>query len=92
MKNPCPGIPGQGPFAQRGKLFDRVFVALNHLFDHLAANRASLAGSQVAVIALLQGNANLVGSFHLELFHSLLSFRDNDIVIAFHNQITPFCT
>ena len=42
-----------------------------HLLDHLAAHGTSLTGGQVAVVALLEVHANLAGSFHLELVHSL---------------------
>ena len=36
-----------------------LLVALDHLLDHLAADRAGLAGGQIAVVALLEVDANL---------------------------------
>lgn len=36
-----------------------VLVGLDHLFHHLAPNRAGLLAGQVAVVALLQGDAHL---------------------------------
>ena len=48
-----------GPFAGfRGKL-QVLLVGLDHLLDHLAADRAGLAGGQVAVVAVLQIHADL---------------------------------
>ena len=41
-----------------------------YMFNHLAADRASLAGGQIAVVALLEVDADLAGGFHLELVHS----------------------
>ena len=43
----------------KGKL-QVLLVRLDHLLDHLAADRAGLAGSQVTVIAFLQVDANLL--------------------------------
>ena len=40
-----------------------------HFLNHLAADRAGLAGGQIAVVALLEVDANLAGGFHLELVH-----------------------
>ena len=39
-------------------LLHAVLVGLDHLLDHLAADGAGLAGGQVAVIALLQVDAD----------------------------------
>lgn len=36
-----------------------LLVALDHLLDHLAADRAGLAGGQIAVVALLEVDADL---------------------------------
>ena len=36
-----------------------ALVSLDHLLDHLAADAAGLTGGQVAVVALLQVDANL---------------------------------
>ena len=61
-----------------------------HFLDHLAAHRTGLAGSQIAVVSLLQVNAYLVGGLHLELVHCLAGIGDHDlvsavVVIAGHN-------
>ena len=40
-------------------LLQAVLVGLDHLFHHLAPNRAGLLAGQVAVVALLQGDAHL---------------------------------
>ena len=46
--------------ALRKKPFLQVLlVALDHLFNHLAADRAGLAGGQIAVVALLEVDADL---------------------------------
>ena len=36
-----------------------LFVGLDHLLDHLAADRAGLAAGQVAVVALLEVDTDL---------------------------------
>ena len=46
------------PWFSSGKL-QRLLVGLDHLLDHLAADRAGLTGGQVAVVAFLQVDANL---------------------------------
>lgn len=51
-----------------------------HLFDHLAADRTGFTGGQVAVVALLEVDADFAGSFHLELIEGFTSLRDNRIV------------
>ena len=38
-----------------------ALVSLDHLLDHLAADRTGLAGGQVAVVALLQVDADFLG-------------------------------
>ena len=43
-------------------LFNGVFVSLDHLLDHLTADRACFAGGQVTVVALLQVDADLIAS------------------------------
>ena len=40
-------------------LLQIVLVSLDHFLDHLAAHGASLTGSQITVVALLQVDANL---------------------------------
>ena len=47
-----------GDFWHTGEL-QVLLVALDHPLDHLAADGAGLAGSEVAVIALLQVDADL---------------------------------
>ena len=37
----------------------RLLVGLDHLLDHLAADRTGLAGGQIAVVAFLQVHADL---------------------------------
>lgn len=43
----------------RKSLLQVLLVALDHLLDHLAADRAGLAGGQIAVVALLEVDADL---------------------------------
>ena len=79
--------------ALRKKPFLQVLlVALDHLFDHLAADRAGLAGGQIAVVALLEVDADLAGGFHLELVHSGLGLGDVELVavLAGHNDFLLF--
>jgi hypothetical protein len=59
------------------------------LFDHLAADGASLAGGQVTVVAVSQVDAHFLGSLHLELLHSLLSLGNIDLVVL-HLRFSPF--
>ena len=40
-------------------LLQAVLVGLDHLLDHLAADRAGLTAGQAAVVAFLQVDANL---------------------------------
>ena len=40
-------------------LLQAVFIGLDHLADHLAADGASLLAGQIAVVALLQIDADL---------------------------------
>ena len=44
-------------------LLHAFFVGLDHLFDHLAADGARLAGGEVAVIALLEVDTDFVCGF-----------------------------
>jgi len=41
------------------RLLQTLLVGLDHLLDHLAADTACLTGSQVAVVAVGQVNADL---------------------------------
>ena len=52
-------------------LLHAALIGFDHLLDHLAADGAGLLGRQIAVIALLQGNAHLRGRLHLEAVHGL---------------------
>ena len=84
-------------FVSEENLFDRIFVRFDHLLDHLATDRTGLSGGQVAIVALLQVNANLVGSFHFEFLHSGFRLGNNDFVVAGHSvtllwfSISNFC-
>ena len=60
------------------------------LFDHLAADGAGLTGGQVTVVTVLQVDAHFLCSLHLELLHSSLSLGNIDLVIALHNDLSPF--
>jgi hypothetical protein len=61
------------------------------LFDHLAAHRAGLTGSQVTVVTVLQVHANFLGSLHLELLHSSLSLGNIDLIVTIaHSENSPF--
>ena len=41
------------------KLFHALLVSFDHLLDHLSADGTGLAGGQIAVVALLEVDANL---------------------------------
>ena len=47
-----------------------------NVLDHLAADGAGFAAGQVAVVALLEVDAHLVGGLHLELVHGLTGLGD----------------
>ena len=91
------GIPGCAHLAIGGlmpslkRLLQAVLVGLDHLLDHLAAHRAGLLAGQVAVVALLQGDAHLVGGLHLELVHGLTGTGDNQLVAAVTVARHNFC-
>ena len=59
------GIPGCAHLAIGGlmpslkRLLQAVLVGLDHLLNHLAAHRTGLLAGQIAVVALLQGDAHL---------------------------------
>ena len=44
---------------KRESLLQAVLVGLDHLLDHLAADRTGLLAGQIAVVALLQIDAHL---------------------------------
>ena len=54
-------------------LLHAVFVGLDHLFDHLTADGTGLAAGELAVVAVLQIDADFRSGFHLELVHGLAS-------------------
>ena len=66
-----------------------LLVALDHFLDHLAADRAGLAGGQIAVVAPLEVDANLAGGFHLELVHGRAGLGNVELIgiLAGHNEI-----
>ena len=51
-----------------------VFVALDHALDHLAADGAGLTGGDIAVLALLEADADGIGGFLLHLVQCVLGF------------------
>ena len=67
-----------------------LFVLLDHLADHLAADAAGLLGGQVAVVAFLQVDAHFTGGLHLELLHSLLGVGVHIAVITGHGRYLLF--
>ena len=68
-----------------------LLLRLDHLLDHHAADGAGVAGGQVAVIALLEVDAQLVRHFVLEAVHGVLGFGDIDLVIVIgrHSLVPP---
>ena len=57
-----------------------TFGLLNQTLSHVAADIAGLAGRQIAVVALLEVNAQLGGDLILHLIQSALGFRHDDAV------------
>ena len=53
-----------------------------YVLDHLAADGAGLAGSQVTVVTICQVNANFLCCLYLELVHSLTSLGNIDLVVV----------
>ena len=72
------------PFLQELQI---ALVSLDHLLDHLAADGTGFTGSQVAVVALLQVNADFAGSFHLELIHGVSCFGNIDLIVVLGTHI-----
>ena len=58
-----------------------LLVSFDHLLDHLAADGAGFAGGEVAVVAIGQVNADLLGGLHLELVHGLTGLGDVELVV-----------
>ena len=67
-----------------GTVLDGVLVRLNHLLYHLTADASCLLCGEVAVVTLIEVNANFACSLHLELVKSFLCFG-NKFLIACHN-------
>ena len=61
-----------------------VLVGLDHLLDHLPTDGPCLARGEVAVVALVEVDTNLVGGLHLELVECLLGLG-NECLVACHN-------
>ena len=59
-----------------------LLVGLDHLLDHLAADGAGFAAGQVAVVALLQVNADFGCGCHFELVHGLPGFGNVQLVVV----------
>ena len=51
-----------------------------HLLDHLAADRTSLLAGKIAVITVLEVNADFGSSFHLELIHRIACGRIDETI------------
>ena len=70
----------------RDRSFEKSYLAV----AHVAADRASLLGSDVAVVTIVQVDADLAGSFHLEAIHSITCGRIYEIGTLRHLQASPF--
>lgn len=75
-----PGLLARSEEFRENALLHGALVGLDHFLDHLAADGAGFAGGEVAVVAVLQVDANLRGCFHLELIHGLACFGNVDVV------------
>ena len=69
------------------RLLHAVFVGLDHLLDHLAADAAGLLGGQVAVITLLEVHADLVGSLHLKAIHRFAGIGVHELVAGLRHCV-----
>ena len=61
-------------------LLHAVLVGLDHLLDHLAADGTGLTAGEVAVVAVLQIDADFGSGFHLELIHGLAGTGINQMI------------
>lgn len=62
-----------------------------HLLDHLAADRAGLAGGQIAVVTLLEIDTHLRGGLHLEAVKRVACLGDNTLAGTLsHLLYTPY--
>lgn len=59
-----------------------ALLGLDHLLDHVAADVAGVLGGQVAVVALVQGDAQLVGHLVLHVAHRLARLGNIDLVVG----------
>ena len=50
--------------------------------DHLVADGAGFTGAEVAVVALLEVDAYLVGALHLKAVHGVLRLGNVDLIIV----------
>ena len=57
--------------AGKQSLLHAVLVGLDHLLDHLAADGTGLTAGELAVVAVLEVDADFGSGFHLELIHCL---------------------
>ena len=64
-----------------------ILVGLDHLLDHLTANRTGLTRGQIAVVTLSQIDTDLTCGLHLELFQCFLCLG-NESLVACHNFIS----
>ena len=69
-----------------------------HDVDHLAADGTGLLGGQIAVVALLERHAHLVGSFHLEAVEGVLRAGNKRLIarhcvsLLFANHVSRVCS
>lgn len=61
-----------------------------YVLDHLAADGTGLAAGQIAVVALLQVDADLRGGLHLEAVHRLAGVGVHKIVGTRHVRLHSF--
>lgn len=64
-------IPGLVFYRMLSLSYVAGLISVDHLLDHLSADRACLAGGEVAVVTVLKINSYFISSFDLELFKSL---------------------
>ena len=67
-------------------VLDGVFVGFYHLFHHLTADGACFLGGEVAVVALLEVDANLACGLHLEFVECFLCLGNESFIAAGHNR------
>ena len=68
---------------------DGVLVGLDHLLDHLTADRTCLAGGQLTVVTLVESYADFACCFHLEFLQCFLCLGNKSLV-ACNNFISSF--